>query len=70
MVKSTPYTPPLENEVVVKNGAVVINLFDYAKMDMGELLFYPFVLGLDVAGEIVVVGPGITRLKVGDRVVG
>ena len=73
-VKSAPYTPPGENEIVVKNGAVAINPVDRFKQMAGDLLFswiqYPFVLGSDVAGEVVEAGKGVTRFKVGDRVVG
>jgi NADPH:quinone reductase-like Zn-dependent oxidoreductase len=31
---------------------------------------YPFVVGSDVAGEVVEVGAGVTRFRLGDRVVG
>jgi len=73
-VKTAPYTPPRENEIVIKNGAVAINPVDWLKQDMGDMMFswikYPFVLGSDVAGEVVEIGPAVTRFKVGDRIVG
>ena len=37
---------------------------------MFSWLKYPFILGLDVAGEVVEIGPGVTRFKIHDRVVG
>ena len=37
---------------------------------MFSWLKYPFILGIDVAGEVVEIGPGVTRFRVGDRVVG
>ena len=37
---------------------------------MFSWLKYPFILGLDTAGQVVEVGPGVTRFRVGDRVVG
>ncbi|KAJ8062700.1 hypothetical protein OCU04_009220 [Sclerotinia nivalis] len=73
-VKSAPYTRPSKNEIVIKNGAVAINPADWIKQDMGNLIFpwvkYPCILGYDVSGEVVEVGNGVTRFKVGDRVVG
>ncbi|PYH99004.1 GroES-like protein [Aspergillus ellipticus CBS 707.79] len=72
-IDTAPYTKPGENEVVIKNHSVGINLVDYARQDMGAALFawttYPAILGSDVAGEVVEVGPG-SKFKVGDRVLG
>ncbi len=73
-VKPAPYTSPGDNEIVVKNGAVAINPVDWLKQDTGDLMFswikYPFILGMDVAGEIVEIGSGVSHFKVGDRVLG
>ena len=73
-IKPAPYTAPGENEMVVKNGAVAINPIDGLKQIVGDRLFswikYPFIMGGDLAGEVVEVGKGVTRFKVGDRVMG
>ena len=74
-VGAAPYTQPRANEIVVKNRAVAINPVDWLKPYMGNfrvLLHQVSVssLGTDCAGEVVEVGPGVTRFKVGDRVVG
>jgi len=73
-VKAAPYTSPGKNEVVVKAKAIAVNPVDAMKQAMGDMMMgwikYPFILGDDVAGEIFEVGPGVTRFKPGDRVVG
>ncbi len=73
-VKPAPYTPPRENEIVVKNHAVAINPFDWINQIAGNIVSrwikYPFVLGEDLAGEVVEVGKAVTRFKLGDRVLG
>jgi NADPH:quinone reductase-like Zn-dependent oxidoreductase len=73
-VKAAPYTSPQSNEIVIKVGAVAVNPVDWAIQDLGPNLFpwikYPIIVGSDVAGEVAEVGPGVSRFKVGDRVVG
>lgn len=53
---------------------MAINPIDWFIQDMGKMMFswlkYPFILGMDVSGEVVEVGPGVTRFKIGDRVLG
>jgi len=70
-VDATTYTPPSENEIVVKNAAVAINPYDFVIQEAANLAVawvkLPFILGTDVAGEVVEVGKGVTRFKVGDR---
>ncbi len=73
-VRPAPYTHPHENEIVVKNHAVAINPVDWIIQVTGNGVYrwikYPFVLGEDLAGEVVEVGSAITRFNVGDRVLG
>jgi NADPH:quinone reductase-like Zn-dependent oxidoreductase len=73
-VRAAEYTSPLENQIVVKNGAVAINPIDHALQTFGPVLFpwltYPGIFGDDVAGEVVEVGSNVTRFRVGDRVLG
>ena len=73
-VGPAPYTAPRADEIVVRARAVAVNPIDRLQQTMGAIFTpwttYPFVLGSDVAGEVVEVGSGVTRLAVGDRVVG
>ncbi len=69
-----PYTAPRADEIVVRARAVAVNPVDRLQQTMGDIVTpwipYPFVLGSDVAGEVVEVGAGVTRFHIGDRVVG
>jgi NADPH:quinone reductase-like Zn-dependent oxidoreductase len=68
------YTRPGTNEIVVRNRAVAINPIDWLLQSVGDIIFpwlrYPLILGSDVAGEVVEVGSGVKRFKVGDRILG
>lgn len=70
-VGPAPYPEPGAGEIVVRNHAVAVNPVDWMKPFIGDLAFgwikYPFVLGSDLAGEVVAVGAGVTEVKVGDR---
>nr|WP_311256525.1 zinc-binding alcohol dehydrogenase family protein [Microbacterium sp. ARD32] len=69
-----PYTPPRPGEVVVRARAVGLNIIDsiprVAYRAVLPWVRLPTVIGGDAAGEIVEVGAGVSRLRVGDRVVG
>jgi len=73
-LQPAPYTSPLEHQILVKNRAIAINPVDTMMQSMGDFVFpwlkYPAIFGSDVAGEVVEVGPEVTRFKVGDRVLG
>jgi NADPH:quinone reductase-like Zn-dependent oxidoreductase len=73
-VKPAEYTRASDNEIVVKTAAIALNPVDRARQAMGSALFpwtkYPTILGSDVAGEVVEIGPGAERFKIGDRVLG
>ncbi len=59
---------------MVRVRAVAVNPFDRAIRTMGDIITpwitYPFVVGSDLAGEVAAVGGGVTRFRVGDRVLG
>ena len=73
-VQDAPYTQPGPNEIVVKSAAIAINPVEAMKQAMGDNMMpwvkYPFILGHDVAGEVVEVGSGVSRFQPGDRVLG
>ncbi|KAJ1547250.1 hypothetical protein HK405_006354, partial [Cladochytrium tenue] len=72
-VQPAPYPVPGPGQVVVRARAVAINPLDWILQRAGtsymfSWIKYPFVIGADVAGDVVAVGPGVHRLQVGDRV--
>ncbi|CEL03762.1 hypothetical protein ASPCAL04906 [Aspergillus calidoustus] len=70
-IDSAPLWTPSANEILLHNHALAINPVDPSlQQNPWFPLNYPTMLGQDVAGEVAAVGPGVTRFKVGDRVVG
>lgn len=73
-VGPAPVTAPRADEIVVANRAVAVNPVDRVLQGIGSTIFRwidsPFVLGSDLAGEVVAVGSAVTRFAVGDRVLG
>ena len=60
-----------DNEVIIKNHAIAINPVDWKIQDYGLFIkSFPFVIGCDVAGEVVEVGSSVKHLQTGDRVTG
>ncbi|MEZ4239165.1 MAG: NADP-dependent oxidoreductase [Myxococcota bacterium] len=61
-------------DVRIRVRAAAINPIDWkirAGLQRGAIrLRLPWILGLDVAGEVLEVGPGVTRFRVGDAVMG
>ncbi|KAK3329981.1 zinc-binding oxidoreductase CipB [Apodospora peruviana] len=70
-VEPAPAWEPEADEILVRNRAVAINPVDGTMQALAWFpLTYPAILGHDVAGEVVAVGPNVSRFKAGDRVIG
>jgi len=73
-IASVPDVSPGAGEIAVKVRALAVNPFDRYVQAVGDVitgyLAYPAVMGTDVAGEVVAVGPGVSRFRIGDRVLG
>src|SRR5689334_8236189 len=61
---------PAQGQVKVRQHAAGVNYIDtYFRMGMyPSPVGMPFVSGNEAAGEVIAVGPGVTDLKVGDRI--
>jgi NADPH:quinone reductase len=61
--------PPARGEVLVRNHAIGVNFIDtYFRSGAYPVPSLPFTPGNEGAGEIAVIGKGVTGLKLGDRV--
>lgn len=76
-VRSAPLWTPGENEILVRNRAIAINPIDSnlqatpdPRWSVEYPMKYPMILGSDIAGVVIAVGPKVTRFKEGDRVLG
>ncbi|KAJ0423288.1 zinc-binding oxidoreductase CipB [Aspergillus carlsbadensis] len=70
-IDTAPLWTPSANEILLHNRALAINPVDPSLQQRPWWpLKYPTMLGQDIAGSVAAVGPGVTRFKVGDRVVG
>lgn len=60
---------PGSGDVRIKQHAAGLNFIDvYHRTGLYKLASLPAVIGMEGAGEVVALGPGVTSLKVGDRV--
>ena len=62
---------PKAGQILVKNVAIALNPVDrhLQTSEFGEqLLTFPAIIGLDLAGVVVRVGEGVDTVKEGDRV--
>lgn len=66
-----PIPQPGPREALVRVAAVSLNYRDRLVLDngMGSHLRFPLVPGSDLAGEVVAVGPAVSRVRLGQRVI-
>jgi NADPH:quinone reductase-like Zn-dependent oxidoreductase len=73
-IGAAAYPAARANEIVVRVRAVAVNPFDRVMQTIGDIITpwitYPFVVGSDVAGDVVEIGSDVTRFNLGDRVLG
>lgn len=69
-VGEAPVDIPGDNEVLIKVYAIAVNPVDSARQSSDLFIdTYPWIFGCDGAGIVEEVGPNVTHVKPGDRVV-
>lgn len=72
--EEVPISKPSTGEVLIRVKAAAINPVDWKIREgyLKEMLAHslPLILGWDVSGTVEALGPGLTRLKIGDEVFG
>lgn len=70
VLRQVPVPSPAEGEVLIRVRACAVDRFDTAiRRGVRERARLPLILGHEIAGEVVTVGPGVDRWEAGDRVV-
>lgn len=71
--RAAPAPPsPSPTQITIKAHSIAINPIDTGIQHTGMIVpatAYPFILGNDIAGEVVAVGSSVTKVKSGDRVI-
>lgn len=68
-LESVPLPPPAEGEVRVRHTAIGVNFVDvYHRTGLYPLPALPAVLGVEAAGVVEALGPGVDGLAVGQRI--
>ncbi|KAH8896089.1 GroES-like protein [Thozetella sp. PMI_491] len=70
VIKERDVPTPGPGELLIKNHAIAINPVDWKRQAWGYAVSsYPVVLGSDISGVIVSVGPSVTGFAEGDRII-
>jgi NADPH:quinone reductase-like Zn-dependent oxidoreductase len=67
-VHQVPTITPSAGEVQVRVEWTASTPLDLHQSDSGILIVHPYVLGSGGAGTVIKLGPGVKRLKLGDKV--
>ena len=66
--EEVPVADPGPQQVLLRQHAIGVNFIDvYHRTGLYKLAGFPATLGSEGAGDVIAVGPGVERFKVGDR---